>query len=62
MQWTMQTDVSSKGAAAVVTIQVENFPTLRFSKLKDGRWRIDNEYVFFFQPLDNDIGGSLQLV
>jgi hypothetical protein len=58
----MQTNASSTGAAAEVTVQVENFPTLRFSKLKDGRWRMDNEYVFFYQPLDDDIGKSLKLV
>jgi len=62
MNWTMQTNAGSNGVPAEVTVQVENFPTLRFSKLKDGRWRIDNEYVFFFQPSNCDIGRNVSLI
>jgi len=61
MNWTMQTNVGNAGPLEV-TIQVENYPTLRFSKLKDGRWRIDNEYVFFFQSPSSDIGRNLSLI
>jgi len=61
MHYTMQTNSKvnpSTGAVEEdVSVQVESF-----SHLPDGRWRMENEYVYFTQPLDNDLGRSLPLI
>ncbi len=66
MHYTMQANSKvnpSTGAVEEdVSVQVENFPHLRFSRLPDGRWRMENEYVYFTQPLDNDLDRSLPLI
>jgi hypothetical protein len=50
MQWTMNTVGHVGEPGASVSIQVESFPVLTFSRLEDNRWRMENLYVYFTQP------------
>ena len=66
MHYTMRTiskvNPSTGAVEEDVSVQRENFPQLRFSRLNDGIWRMENKYVYFTQPLDSDLGRSLPLI
>ena len=49
MTWTMHTSGIAGDKDAIVTVQVESYPVLRISRLKDNRFRMENEYVYFTQ-------------
>jgi hypothetical protein len=51
-----------KDKGTTVTVQVESYPVLRTSRLKDNRYRMENEYVFFTQAKDDETDYEVPLI